>query len=577
MSHRDNFIKTNKEFSKPMDIFNTGFVGTVGGSAPDIPSAPNVSVEANTVTISWSHPDAHGNAIDVYNIYRNGVYLKQVTGSTTTDWDSTGTLGTSYTYAIDAHNIVDWSGVSPNSSSVIPAAVPSTPTAPTASRSTSTVTVSWSAPSANGSAITSYVLTINGSGSNVGNVTSYTHSNGTLGTAYVYTISAVNGEGTSSASSNSNSVTPSTVPDAPAIGTTTDNSASNGTLVVNWSAANPKGNAITNYEIYVNGAALTTVGNVTSYTHTIVLGNSYYYKVRATNTNGYGAFSANSATVTTVAPSFTATGGTASTSGGYNYYTWTGSGNVTVVGYTVEVLVVAAGGAGGGSSFAAGAGGGEVMKSNSFSLPTTQQIIAIGSGGTGVASETGNNGGHSYIGNIYAQGGGGGRNIWDKDGVSGGSGGGGSANQPNGGGSGGSSNKLSFPSGVTGSIYGNSGGAGVSWASGGGGGAGSSGGTGNGSTGGSNGGSGGNGIQITSFPSSFYWGGGGGGGGWNGGTGGNGGLGGGGGGANGGSGGGTALNSGAGASGEAGGAGGANNSNTSNIGGDGIVILRYTP
>ena len=91
MSHRDNFIKTNKEFSKPMDIFNTGFVGTVGGSAPDIPSAPNVSVEANTVTISWSHPDAHGNAIDVYNIYRNGVYLKQVASTSTTD--STGQIG----------------------------------------------------------------------------------------------------------------------------------------------------------------------------------------------------------------------------------------------------------------------------------------------------------------------------------------------------------------------------------------------------------------------------------------------------------------------------------------------------
>jgi|TARA_R110002126_G_scaffold148739_1_gene294753 hypothetical protein len=301
MSHRDNFIKTNKEFSKPMDIFNTGFVGTVGGSAPDIPSAPNVSVEANTVTISWSHPDAHGNAIDVYNIYRNGVYLKQVTGSTTTDWDSTGTLGTSYVYAVDAHNVIGWSGVSANSSAVIPTTAPSTPSAPSVSRSTSTITVSWSAPSANGTAITSYALTINGSSSNVGNVTSYAHTNGTLGTAYVYTISAINATGTSSASANSSSVTPSTVPSAPTIGTTTDDS-SNSTVTANWSAATANGNAVTAYKVYANGSLVATLGNVTTYVYTGTRDATYYFAVSASNTNGYGATSGNSNTVTNEAP-----------------------------------------------------------------------------------------------------------------------------------------------------------------------------------------------------------------------------------------------------------------------------------
>ena len=333
MSHRDNFIKTNKEFSKPLDIFNIGFMGALG-APPDVPSAPTVSNSDGTITISWSAPDAHGNAIDVYNVYRNGTYLKQV--STTSTTDTTGTLGTSYVYAIDAHNVIDWSGVSPNSSSVIPAQVPSTPTAPTASRSTSTVTITWSAPSANGSAITSYVITINGSSSNVGNVTSYAHTNGTLGTAYVYTISAINATGTSSASGNSNSVTPSTVPNAPTIGTATDDT-SNLTVTANWSAAAANGNAVTAYKVYANGGHIATLGNVTTYVYTATKNATYYFAVSATNTNGYGATSGNSNTVTNTSPSTVRgvwMGGAppAATASGMDWITIATTGNATTFG-----------------------------------------------------------------------------------------------------------------------------------------------------------------------------------------------------------------------------------------------------
>jgi len=36
MSHRDSTIKTNKELSKPMDLFNVGFVGNVGGGEIEV-------------------------------------------------------------------------------------------------------------------------------------------------------------------------------------------------------------------------------------------------------------------------------------------------------------------------------------------------------------------------------------------------------------------------------------------------------------------------------------------------------------------------------------------------------------
>jgi len=376
MSHRDNFIKTNKEYSEPLDIFNTGFVGTVGGSAPDIPAAPTASVSTDTVTISWTAPDAHGNAIDVYNVYRNGTYLKQV--STTSTTDTTGALGTSYVYAIDAHNVIGWSGVSPNSNAVIPSTVPSTPSTPSASTSNGTSSISWSASSANGAAIDYYHVYRNGSYLKQVGSTSTTDSTGTIGTGYYYSVKAHNANGFSSLSGNSSTVTPSTVPSAPTIGTAVDNV--NGTITVNWSAATANGNAVTNYQIYVNGANLITVGNVTTYVHTIVSGNSYYYKVKATNTNGYGAFSADSNTVQTSAVS----GGYVSTYNGYTVRRFTHNSNlVLATAKSIEVVLVGGGGGGGGQFTGGGGGAGAVIQSVAHTLAAGTYTPSIGSGGAG--------------------------------------------------------------------------------------------------------------------------------------------------------------------------------------------------
>ena len=383
MSHRDNFIKTNKEFSEPLDIFNIGFMGALG-APPDVPSAPTVSNSDGTITISWSAPDAHGNAIDVYNVYRNGTYLKQV--STTSTTDTTGTLGTSYTYAIDAHNVIGWSGVSPNSNAVIPSTVPSTPSTPSASTSNGTSSISWSAPSANGAAIDYYHVYRNGSYLKQVGSTSTTDSTGTIGTGYYYSVKAHNANGFSSLSGNSSTVTPSNVPSAPTIGTAVDNV--NGTITVNWSAAAANGNAVTNYQIYVNGSNLTTVGNQTSYVHTIVAGNSYYYKVKATNTNGYGAFSANSNTVQTSAVS----GGIVSTYGGYTIRKFNSNTNLILQAATsIEVVLVGGGGGGGGQFTGGGGGAGAVIQSVAHTLAAGTYTPSIGAGGAG-----GNNTGSMY-------------------------------------------------------------------------------------------------------------------------------------------------------------------------------------
>jgi fibronectin-binding autotransporter adhesin len=358
-------------------------------------------------------------------------------------------------------------------------------------------------------------------------------------------------------------------PDAPAIGTAVDNG--NGTITANWSAATPNGSAVTAYKIYANGTLITTLENVLSYVHTITLGNSYYYNVEATNLHGYGELSANSNTVTTVAP-ISYTGSSVidtANSGGYRYLEFLENGTITFPSSkTIKALVVGGGG-GGHGSLAGGGGAGEVMLTNDFTVSAGTYDIVIGTGGN--SSPT--NGTNTTFRGITAIGGGrsgtyegGSGNV---NGKPGGSGGGASGYYGNGiGGSYGASGGFGSASGTS---YRNSGGGKNLWYGGGGGGAGGAGGN-----AGGGGGAGGVGITISSFPITYIYGGGGGGAGYHtsngaGGTGG---------GSGGGWGGSRTYGSGGRSTGMTGGNAGANTGSgsgggTGGSGGSGIVIIRW--
>ena len=131
-----------------------------------------------------------------------------------------------------------------------------------------------------------------------------------------------------------------------------------------------------------------------------------------------------------LAPFFTATGGTESTysSGGVNYkvHTFTSSGTFTAnASVTVDYLVVAGGG-GGGSRFGGGGGAGGLLQ-NSVSVSAQQYSITVGAGGAGGPQGTnrGTSGANSAALSVTAIGGGGGASE-GAHGLSGGSGGGGS-------------------------------------------------------------------------------------------------------------------------------------------------------
>ena len=194
---------------------------------------------------------------------------------------------------------------------------PGAPTGVTATAGNGSANVSWTAPSSNGgSAITSYTVTpYIGSTAQApvtvtGNppATNTTVPGLTNGTAYTFTVSATNANGTGPASTPSNAVTPSppTLPGAP---TGVTASAGNQSATVSWTAPNNGGSAITSYTVtpYVGSTAqapVTVTGNPPAISTTVTgltNGTTYTFTVSATNAIGTGPASAASNAVTPAA------------------------------------------------------------------------------------------------------------------------------------------------------------------------------------------------------------------------------------------------------------------------------------
>jgi hypothetical protein len=370
----------------------------------------------------------------------------------------------------------------------------------------------------------------------------------TPGTAYTVYGNAQNGSGTSTNTDNASPVTPTTLPQAPTIGTATVNAAGN--PVVNWTLNSSAGKNITAITItpYLNGttagtAATAATTSSTSYIFTGLVDNSSYtFKVKTTTANGNSPDSSasNSVTVDTV--------------------------------FAVDFLVIAGGGAGaqagggaGGYRTSAGTSGGGASAESAISVSAgTNYSVTVGGGGAGTSGTSyGSDGTSSVFSTITTVGGGGG-GPFSNGGANGGRAGGSS------GGCGGADNGGTIQAnGAPTSNQGFIGGSGVALSTiqgrGGGGGAGAVGVNGVSSQSGD----GGAGVASSITGTSVTRGGGGGGGS----NGGNPGAGGSGGGGNGNA--NNSVNGSPGTDNTGGGGGGHNGGQTSGAGGSGVVILRY--
>jgi hypothetical protein len=226
--------------------------------------------------------------------------------------------GDRYTFTVTATNAVGTGAPSDPSDEVTPADVPGAPSAVSAAPGAAKATVSFSAPSGNGSPISSYTVTAHdksdpshaSDGKTVSGDASPVVVDGLRnGDRYTFTVTATNAVGTGPASDPSDEVTPADVPGAPR---QVSALASDGQAVVSFIAPESDGGSpITGYEVVTHdkqGGAVTQTsraalslpagGTKSPITLTgLTNGHSYTFTVIASNAAGAGPSSDPSAAV----------------------------------------------------------------------------------------------------------------------------------------------------------------------------------------------------------------------------------------------------------------------------------------
>jgi uncharacterized protein (TIGR02145 family) len=184
-----------------------------------------------------------------------------------------------------------------------PVTAPDAPTIGTATAGNAQATVTFTAPVSNGgSAITGYTVTSSpGNATGNGTASPITVTGLINGNTYTFTVTVTNAIGNSMASSASNLVTPSTIPEPPTIGTAT---AGNAQATISFTApVNNGGSAITGYTVTSNPGNITAPGAASPIKVTgLTNGTAYTFTVKVTNTNGNSLASSASNSVTPLNP-----------------------------------------------------------------------------------------------------------------------------------------------------------------------------------------------------------------------------------------------------------------------------------
>ncbi|MBM3677176.1 MAG: hypothetical protein FJW96_04735 [Actinobacteria bacterium] len=258
------------------------------------------------VALSWTAPASNGgSAITSYRISRYdaaGVFLASIsTGSAATSHTMTGLVnGTAYRFSVAATNGIGTGGDSPLSGSVTPAAVPGQVTGLTAAAGNEQVSLGWTPPASNGgSTILEYRVTRTPSGGSPvttltgSTATSFTVTGLANGTAYAFTVAAVNtaGPGAESAPAQATPFGP------PAKVTGVSGVPGDGQVALSWVAPSANGSPILRYTVTVSDGSggpstVETPTAATSFTVTgLANGTPYTFTVAATNAAGAGATS----------------------------------------------------------------------------------------------------------------------------------------------------------------------------------------------------------------------------------------------------------------------------------------------
>jgi hypothetical protein len=162
-------------------------------------------------------------------------------------------------------------------------------------------TVTFTA-AASGAAATSFTVTSSPGGyTGTGASSPITVAGLQSNTAYTFTVTGTNAAGTGAASAASNSITATTVPQAPTIGTAT---AGVGSATVTYTAGANGGAAVSTFTATSSPGSLTGTGSSPITVSGLTNGTGYTFTVTATNANGTSSASSASNSVT---PSFPST------------------------------------------------------------------------------------------------------------------------------------------------------------------------------------------------------------------------------------------------------------------------------
>ena len=298
--------------SYTFSVTATNGAGTSSASSPSnavipagittAPTSVTASAQDSQATVSWQAPASNnGSVITSYTVTSSpdGLTCADPSSPGGTPVDSCTvkglTNGTSYTFSVTATNGAGTSSASSPSNAVIPAGLPQTPVGLIASAGDRSVALAWQAPSANGSPITRYDVTTWQGGNALGAVqhcanTTCTISNLTNGTAYQFSVTAVNAVGSSVATALSAAVIPARLPSSPSsvVGV-----AANTAIAVSWAAVDAGGLPLIGYSataMAADGSSSSCSASATS-TSCVITGlrNATAYSVVVSATNAIGS------------------------------------------------------------------------------------------------------------------------------------------------------------------------------------------------------------------------------------------------------------------------------------------------
>lgn len=290
---------------------------------PGAPTGVQAVAGEGRATVSWTSPSDGGSPITGYRVVpiRDGEAQPAVLvgASTSGVVPLTATItgltnGSSYTFTVAATNAAGTGAASDPSAATVPqaATVPGAPNGVAAVAGDGAATVTWSSPSADGGRpIVQYVV-VPTSGGRAGTPLAVTTQAGQQqtatvsglinGTAYTFTVAAVNAIGTGAASAATSPVTPVGAPGAATAVTAVAGDAS---ATVSWTApSNNGGRSIDSYRVVPTtggaaGTAVTVPGTALSATVSgLINGSAYTFVVIAVTSVGAGEPSAPSAAVT---------------------------------------------------------------------------------------------------------------------------------------------------------------------------------------------------------------------------------------------------------------------------------------